>query len=151
MRASVLERTQRLSRPIAEVFAFFSDPANLAAITPPWLRFRIVSAPAQLESGALIRYRLRLKGVPVRWLTEITDWQPPRTFTDVQLAGPYRIWEHTHRLAPLGDATEMYDHVLYLVPGGPLAPLVDRAVVRPLLDEIFDYRAERIRELVERR
>jgi len=140
-----------LARPRDEVFEFFSDPHNLAAITPPWLRFRIVSAPARLEGGALIRYRLRLKGVPVRWLTEITDWQPPRSFTDVQLAGPYRIWEHTHRLAPLGDETEMFDHVRYLVPGGPLAALVDGVVVRRLLDEIFDYRAERVRELVERR
>ena len=141
-------RRQVLPRPIDEVFEFFSDGRNLAAITPPWLGFRIVSAPAELERGALIRYRLRLKGVPVRWLTEITDWQPPRSFTDVQLAGPYRIWEHTHRLAPLGGETEMYDHVLYLVPGGPIAPLVDRVVVRPLLDEIFDYRARRVRELL---
>jgi ligand-binding SRPBCC domain-containing protein len=148
MRNSVLERTQRLPRPIGEVFDFFSDPQNLAAITPPWLRFRIVSAPAKVERGALIGYRLRLKGVPVRWLTEITEWQPPRSFTDVQLTGPYRLWEHTHRLAPFGGETEMYDQVLYAVPGGPL---VDRVVVRPLLDQIFDYRAERVRELVERR
>ena len=148
---SLLERTQLLRRPIDDIFEFFSDPRNLAAITPPWLRFRIVSAPKRVESGALIRYRIRLKGVSVQWLTEITDWQPPRSFTDVQRAGPYRIWEHTHRLAPVGAETEMYDHVLYLVPGGPLAPLVDRLVVRPLLDEIFDYRAERVRELVERR
>jgi ligand-binding SRPBCC domain-containing protein len=151
MRKSVLERTQLLPRPIDEVFEFFSDPQNLAAITPPWLRFRIVSAPAKVQRGALIGYRLRLKGVPVRWLTEITEWQPPRSFTDVQVAGPYRLWEHTHRLASCGDETEMYDHILYAVPGGQLGPALDRAVVRPLLDEIFDYRAERVRELVERR
>lgn len=151
MRGAVLERTQLLPRPIAEVFAFFSDPRNLAAITPPWLGFRIVAAPARVERGAVIHYRLRLKGVQARWLTEITEWQPPRSFKDVQVAGPYRIWEHTHRLAPVGPDTEMYDHVLYLVPGGSLAPLVDRLVVRPLLDEIFDYRAARVRELVERR
>ena len=145
---SVLERTQLLPHPVDEVFEFFTDPRNLAAITPPWLRFRVVSAPARVERGTLIRYRLRLKGVPVRWLTEITEWQPPRSFTDVQLAGPYRLWEHTHRLTPLGQETEMYDHVLYRVPGGRL---VDRLVVRPLLDEIFDYRAERVRDLVEQR
>jgi ligand-binding SRPBCC domain-containing protein len=148
MRNSVLARTQRLPHPIDEVFAFFADPYNLAAITPPWLQFRILSAPARVERGTLIRYQLRLKGVRVRWLTQITEWEPPRSFTDVQLAGPYRVWEHTHRLAPLEAGTEMYDHVRYVVPGGPLAQLVDRGVVRPLLDEIFDYRAARVREVV---
>lgn len=146
MRTSVLERTQRVSCDLAEVFAFFVDPQNLATITPPWLEFRIVEAPPKVYRGALIRYRLRLKGVPVRWLTEITEWQPMRSFTDVQRVGPYRLWEHTHRLAAVPDGTEIYDHVRYRVLGGPLAPLVDR-FVRPLLEEIFDYRATRITEL----
>jgi ligand-binding SRPBCC domain-containing protein len=144
---SVLERIQRLAAPLEDVFAFFADPQNLAAITPAWLHFRIVAAPGAVERGTLIAYRLRLKGVPVRWLTEIVDWQPPRSFTDVQLVGPYRVWQHTHRLTPLGRGeTEMYDHVLYAVPGGPLSPLVERPA-RTLLDEIFDYRARRISEV----
>jgi ligand-binding SRPBCC domain-containing protein len=145
---SVIQRTQHVASPIEEAFAFFADPYNLAGITPPWLGFRIVAAPPSLEAGALIRYRLRIKGLPVRWLTAITRWQPPRSFTDVQLAGPYRAWEHTHRLTPFAFGTELYDHVRYRVPGGPLAPLVDRFVVRPLLEEIFDYRAKRIDALL---
>ena len=84
--------------------------------------------------------------MPVRWLTEVTEWQPTRSFTDLQRAGPYRLWEHTHRLAAMPDGTEIYDNVRYRVPGGRLAPLVDR-FVRPMLDEIFDYRATRIAEL----
>ena len=108
MRTSVLERRQRVPVSLDEAFA---------------------------HAGALMLYRLRVKGVAVRWLTEITAWHPPRSFTDVQRAGPYRLWEHTHRLAPVEDGTEIYDHVRYRVPGGPLARLVDR-FVRPLLDEI---------------
>ena len=146
MRISVLERTQRVSRDLDQVFAFFADPQNLAAITPPWLEFRIVEAPPKVYPGALIRYRLRLKGVPIRWLTEIKEWQPRRSFTDVQRVGPYRLWEHTHRLAVVPEGTEIYDHVRYRVPGGPLARLVER-FVRQMLDEIFDYRARQVAEL----
>lgn len=148
MRTATLERVQQVARPLEEAFAFFGDPRNLAAITPPWLHFRILEAPDDLDAGARIRYRLRLKGVPVRWLTEIADWRPPRTFTDVQVAGPYRVWEHTHRLTAVAGGTEIYDHVAYLVPGGPLARPLDRLLVRPLLDEIFAYRAERLAHLL---
>ncbi|HSC50904.1 MAG TPA: SRPBCC family protein [Gaiellaceae bacterium] len=145
METSALERTQRVPVELERAFEFFADPQNLAAITPPWLRFRIVEAPGRAHRGALIRYRLRIKGVPVRWLTEITDWRPPHTFTDVQLSGPYLLWEHTHRLGRVDGGTEIYDHVRYRVPGG--AP-VDRLLVRPLLDEIFDHRRARIAELL---
>ncbi len=143
-----LERTQRVSRPLAETFAFFADPCNLEAITPPWLRFRIVRAPAHIERGSLIAYRLRLFVVPISWRTEISEWKPPRSFTDVQLAGPYPLWEHTHRFTPVGGCTELFDHVRYRLPGGPLAPLVQRLAVRRWLDEIFEYRRERLNELL---
>jgi ligand-binding SRPBCC domain-containing protein len=139
-----LERTQVVPAPIDEAWAFYCEPANLEAITPPWLRFRIVEVPDHLGAGALIRYRLRLFGVPIRWLTEIRRWQPPRTFVDVQLRGPYLLWEHTHRLSPVLGGTEIHDHVDYRVPGGRAANLV----VRPLLDAIFDYRARRTAELL---
>lgn len=145
-----LTRTQRVPVPLADAFSFFAEPANLEAITPPWLGFRIVDAPEQLARGSLIRYRLRLGPIPVRWLTEIREWLPPTMFIDVQLRGPYRLWEHTHRLTALGGETEIHDHVRYRVPGGPLAPLVDRLAVRRALDAIFDYRADRIAELLPR-
>jgi len=142
--ARTLERTQVVAAPLDEAWRFYADPHNLEAITPPWLRFRVVSAPAALERGSLLRYRLRLFGVPVRWLTVIAGWQPPRTFVDVQLRGPYLLWEHTHRLSTVAGGTEIYDHVSYRVPGGRAVALV----VRPLLDAIFDYRAERTAELL---
>jgi ligand-binding SRPBCC domain-containing protein len=134
-------------RPLGETFAFFADPRNLEAITPPWLRFQIVEAPEELRSGVLLRYRLRLSRVPLGWRTEIAEWLPPRSFVDVQLAGPYRLWVHTHRFTAAETGTEIYDNVRYRVPGGPLAPAVDR-LVRPRLDAIFDFRAVRLGELL---
>jgi ligand-binding SRPBCC domain-containing protein len=143
-----LERTQVVAAAPEEAFAFYADPRNLEAITPPWLRFRIVRSPGRLHAGARLSYRLRLFGLPVRWETEIVAWRPPRSFTDVQLSGPYRLWEHTHRLAPAAGGTEIYDHVRYRVPGGPAAAVVQRLLVGRWLDGIFDYRARRVRELL---
>jgi len=142
-----LLRTQILPAPPDQVFAFFTEPRNLEAITPPWLRFRIVEAPGRLERGSTLRYRLRLFGLPVGWRTEIAEVVAPRSFTDVQVAGPYPLWIHTHRFLPVPDGTEVFDHVRYRVPGGPLARHVQRAFVGPWLDEIFDYRRERLEEL----
>ena len=143
-----LERAQVVASSLEDVFAFFSDPRNLEAITPAWLHFAILEAPERLERGSLLRYRLQLFGVPIRWRTNIADWNPPRGFTDVQLAGPYPLWVHAHRFSPVMDGTEIFDHVRYRVPGGPLAPLVERLFVGPWLDDIFDYRRKRIDDLL---
>jgi ligand-binding SRPBCC domain-containing protein len=146
-RTFTLHRTQVVVAPLDEAWAFYADPENLEAITPPWLRFRSASTPPALHAGSLLRHRLRILGVPVSWLTLIETWLPPRTFVDVQLAGPYRLWRHTHRLSTVRGGTEIHDHVEYRIPGGPLAPLAD-AVVRRLLRAIFDYRAARTAELL---
>jgi ligand-binding SRPBCC domain-containing protein len=144
----VLERTQVIPRPREEVFEFFTDPGNLEAITPAWLHFRLVSSPERLIRGSFLRYRLRLYGVGFGWTTEILSWTPPAGFTDVQLTGPYPLWEHTHRFADVTGGTEVYDHVRYRVPGGLLALLVQRLMVGRWLDRIFDYRRERLAELL---
>lgn len=143
-RDRVLQRSQVVAVSIEEAFGFFADPRNLEAITPPWLRFRIVEAPRTMEQGSLLLYRLRLFGLPIRWRTEITDWRPPSGFTDVQLAGPYRYWEHTHRLRRVEGGTEIYDHVLYRLPCEPLTGLFAPLTVRRWLAAIFDYRARQI-------
>ncbi len=140
----VLERCQVVPVDLEDAFAFFADPWNLEAITPPWLRFRILEAPRTLERGSLLEYRLRLFGVPIRWRTEIVEWRPPYGFTDVQLSGPYRRWEHTHRLAPVDGGTEISDHVVYRLPLEPLSGLLAPVTVRPWLAEIFDFRARRM-------
>jgi len=144
----VLERTQVVPVTVSQAFEFFADPRNLEAITPPWLRFRIVEAPVRLELGSFLRYRLRLAVIPVHWLTEIVDWRPPRGFTDVQREGPYRLWEHTHRLTRVEAGTEIYDHVRYRLPVEPLASLLRPLTVASWLDQIFDYRSRAVGVLV---
>jgi ligand-binding SRPBCC domain-containing protein len=144
----VLERTQVVPVPIDEAFAFFSDARNLERITPPWLRFRIVEAPARLGRGARLRYRLTLFGVPIRWRTEIAEWHPPHGFVDVQRRGPFLLWEHSHRLRAVEGGTEIYDHVRYRLFLGPAGALVRRLLVRGWVEGIFDYRAERVPKLL---
>ena len=137
----VLERSQVVPVEIDEAFAFFADARNLEAITPPWLRFRIVEAPRTLGTGSVLRYRLQLFGLPLSWCSEIVEWRPPFGFTDVQFSGPYRRWEHTHSLRAVDGGTEIHDHVVYRLPYEPLAGLLAPVTVRPWLAAIFDYRA----------
>lgn len=139
------EASQKIEQPIDEVFAFFSKPENLELITPPWVGFRILTPPPiDLREGALIDYRIRLKGIPIRWRTEITAWDPPHRFVDTQLRGPYRRWVHTHTFREVGDGTLVEDHVDYAVPGGAL---VDRLLVRRDIERIFAYRASVLADL----
>jgi len=137
-----LERTQVVGVPVEEAFEFFADARNLEQITPRWLRFRIREAPAELVLGSRLRYRLQLFGIPIGWRTEIVEWSPPRSFTDVQRRGPFLLWEHTHRLTAVEGGTEIYDHVRYRLFFGPLGGLMRRLVVRRWVEGIFDYRAE---------
>ncbi len=147
-REFVVERTQVVPVPLEEAFAFFSNVRNLERITPPWLRFRIVEAPGTLVPGARLRYRLRLFGIPIRWRTEIVEWSPPRGFTDLQLSGPFLLWEHTHRLTAVDGGTEIYDHVRYRLFLGPLGVLIRHLFVGGWVEQIFAYRAEALAPLL---
>lgn len=148
----LLERSQRIELPPERAFALFAEAGNLEAITPPWLGFRIFSPVAiELAEGALIEYRLRLHGIPVRWRTRIEVWEPPRRFVDVQLSGPYALWHHTHEFAADGPgATVVRDRVRYRVGFGPLGVAALRLFVRRDLERIFDYRRVAIEGLVSR-
>jgi ligand-binding SRPBCC domain-containing protein len=144
----LLERSTWIPRPIAEVFEFFADAGNLERITPPELRFRILSRlPIDMRMGAMIEYRLALFGVPFGWLTAIDRWEPPHCFVDRQIRGPYTQWVHTHQFKSERDGTRMDDRVEYRLPLGPLGlpalPLVKRQLAR-----IFDYRELTIQELL---
>jgi ligand-binding SRPBCC domain-containing protein len=148
-----LHRSQRLPGSPDEVFAFFGDARNLEAITPPLLRIRVMNPDAlAMGPGALIRYRLRVHRIPVGWLTAIRSWDPPQSFVDEQLRGPYALWHHTHTFEPLPDdergGTLMRDVVRYALPFGPAGELAHRLFVARDLEAIFDYRAEKIRELM---
>ena len=144
MAIHVLTREQRLPTPPEAVFPFFGDALNLEAITPPWLGFRVVSPqPIEMAPGALIEYRLKLHGVPIRWRTTIAVWDSPRRFVDVQLSGPYRMWHHTHDFVPApGGGTLMRDTVRYALPLGPLGEAAHRLFVRRDLERIFDFRRD---------
>jgi len=135
-----LEVAIELPLTVAEVFPFFAAAENLERITPPELRFRIVTPlPIEMSEGALVEYRLRLCGVPFGWTTRITRWEPPLRFVDEQLRGPYALWEHTHTFEPTAAGTLIRDRVRYRL---PLSPFGEAAfpVVHRQLKRIFAYR-----------
>lgn len=133
-----------LPAPRSEVFSFFADAANLDSITPPWLHFHIVTPPPiEMKSGALIDYRLRVHGLPIRWRTLISSWEPDVRFVDEQLRGPYRAWIHEHTFADRDGGTLVRDHIRYSVPFGIL---VHRWLVRPDVEKIFAYRTAALQQ-----
>jgi ligand-binding SRPBCC domain-containing protein len=134
--------------PVEQAFAFYGDAVNLEPLTPPWLRFEVLTPdPISMGAGSLLDYRLRLHGIPIRWQTRIEIWEAPYRFVDTQAKGPYSLWEHTHLFEPDGDgATVIHDRVRYSIPYGPLGALADRLFVRHDLKRIFDFRAQAVSE-----
>jgi ligand-binding SRPBCC domain-containing protein len=141
----VLEARLWLPRPAEAIFAFFADAMNLQRLTPDWLKFEVLTpAPIVMQTGTLIDYRLKVRGMPFRWQSEITAWDPPRRFVDEATQGPYRFWRHEHTFAPLNGGTDVGDRVEYDVPGGALT---NRLLVAPDLRRIFAFRQEVLRGL----
>lgn len=127
-----------LPQPPEEVFPFFADAGNLERLTPPSLRFRILTPPPiEMAVGTLIDYRIRLRGIPMRWQSEITVWEPPHRFIDEQRRGPYRLWVHEHTFDARDGGTLATDIVQYAVFGGAI---VQRLFVASELARIFEYR-----------
>jgi len=147
MKAYQLSRQQWIPAPLEKVFPFFSRPENLQELTPPFLDFKLVDVPKEMQAGSLIRYRLRVHGIPIRWTTKITQWDPPHGFEDEQLSGPYALWRHEHRFAEERGGTAMFDKVDYALPFGILAWPAYKLFVRRDVETIFDYRAERMKAL----
>ena len=149
MAEHILKRELTLARPREEVFAFFADAKNLELITPAHLNFKITSPPPiALREGALIDYELSLHGLPMRWRTEITTWDPPHRFVDTQLKGPYSQWIHTHTFTEIDPTTTLIaDEVKYRLPLEPLGDLF-HFIVESELKKIFDYRTKVVAELL---
>ena len=146
-----LVRTQLVAAPLEQVFAFFSDAANLEALTPAFLHFSILTPlPIAMRVGAQIDYQLSLFGVPLRWRTRITAFEPGRGFVDEQESGPYALWRHAHEFEARRDGTLMRDVVTYLEPFGPLGALAHVLFVRRTLDRIFDFRRDAVDRLLTR-
>jgi len=139
-----------LPYPIDYVFDFFSNAANLEAITPPSLQFHVLTPPPiVMQTGTVIDYRLKLMGIPFHWQSLIEDWQPGKRFVDIQLKGPYLKWVHTHTFTEENGKVLMKDHVAYRVPGWILEPLIHKLFVGPQVRAIFMHRSKIITQLLE--
>lgn len=143
-----LTREAVIDASIQEVFDFFSDAGNLERITPPSLRFRILTPrPIRMRRGVLIDYELKICGMRVRWRTEITVWDPPHAFVDTQQRGPYRRWIHRHEFEPVdAHSTRMRDRVRYQLPFRPFGEIA-YPIVALQLRRIFEHRQQTIQEL----
>lgn len=145
----VIERTQLVARPLDEVFAFFADATNLELLTPPFLRFRVLTpTPIAMGPGIVIDYRLSLHGVPVRWRTLIERWEPGRCFVDLQLTGPYAYWEHTHTFEESDGGTTIGDQVRYRMPFGAAGAIAHRLLVARDLERVFAHRHAQVERLL---
>jgi ligand-binding SRPBCC domain-containing protein len=145
MRVQNFESQLWLPQPSEKVFAFFSSAQNLDLITPPWLHFRtLTSGPMEMRLGTVIDHRLRVHGFPLRWRSEITDWDPPSRFVDEQVRGPYRLWIHEHRFAERDGGTLVQDDVRYAV---LFDFLIHRFFIRPDIERIFAWREKKLRKL----
>jgi len=150
MAEHILTRKLILCLPIEKVFDFFADALNLERITPPELNFHIITPqPINLQKGTLIDYQLKLRGFPVKWRTEISEWNPPVSFTDKALKSPYQQWIHRHTFTEIEkDKTLIEDEVKYRLPFEPFGDLA-HWFVRRELDYIFDFRQKIVLDLLQ--
>ena len=148
MKEKVLEYKTTIRRPLSEVFDFFSKAENLDSLTPPHLKFKILTpTPIEMFPGQLIKYKISLFGIPFFWKTRITEWIPGKKFADEQLSGPYTKWYHEHFFEERDGITYMTDRITYLSKGWILAPFLHWLFVDKNVNEIFEYRESRLKLL----
>lgn len=145
---SLRERTL-LPTTLERAWDFFSSPKNLPVITPTELNFKVISdAPEETYAGLILHYTVTpLLGIPLQWVTEITQVEKKRLFIDEQRFGPYRFWHHQHQFSETADGVEMIDLVHYALHGDPLSRPLHALIVRPQLEKIFGYRRQKLKEL----
>ena len=149
MKLYTLKKEQIIPRNILDVFNFFSKPENLSVITPSKMGFKILTpSPIEMKEGALIDYTVKIIGLPIRWTTLITKYDPPNLFIDQQLKGPYSMWHHTHNFKKLNDnETLIEDIVIYSVPYSFIGGLIHSLYIKRDLEKIFSYRSKKIKEI----
>jgi len=144
----IFRSVQVVPKPISDVFEFFCNEKNLETLTPPWLHFKVLSKTTPtIETGTRIDYRLRIRGVPVQWQSEILEWEPGKKFVDHQTKGPYAKWHHTHLFYERGQKTEMIDEVIYKMPFGVMGLLFAGPFVARDIQKIFSYRRNKVEEI----
>jgi uncharacterized protein len=144
----ILTAEQWVNRPTSELFSFFSREENLEMLTPPFLGFKVLGKNTpEIEEGTLIRYRLRVHGIPIGWTTRIEEWTPGARFIDRQLKGPYSLWHHTHTFEASGDGTLMKDRVRFRLPLGLVGKLFGGWLVKKDVTAIFQFRRQTIEAL----
>lgn len=150
MKNRKLKRELFINKPLEEVFSFFSDAFNLNLVTPPWLQFEILTPrPIQMQIGSRIDYQLRLHKIPIKWKTEITLWEPPNSFVDSQIKGPYAVWNHEHRFVSQNGGTQMTDLIEFRSRGFIFEPIIHHLFVKKDVQRIFDYRKEKFKDILE--
>ena len=149
MKTYTFKKEQEISKNILEVFDFFSRPENLSIITPPKMQFNIMTpSPIEMKDGALIDYTVKILGLPIKWRTLITKYDPPNIFIDQQLKGPYSLWHHTHTFKKINDnETLIGDTVIYAVPFSFIGSIVHSIYIKRDLERIFSYRTKKIKEI----
>lgn len=143
-----LECEMLIETSLQETFAFFQDPYNLKKITPPWMRFEVISKDrVEMKKGADIEYRIRWMGLPMYWKTVISEYEPPFLFVDEQAKGPYALWRHRHTFSASPAGARVGDHLEYALPLGWLGRLAHNVVVGRQFREIFAYRQEQLAKI----
>lgn len=143
MKSHFVEFKTEFDKPLNEVFDFFSNAENLNKVTPAELKFKILTPlPIKMEKGTLIDYKIKLSGIPFIWKTEILEWNPPFSFIDFQLKGPYKIWKHQHIFESNNGKTVMTDKVEFLSPGWIFEPLINKLFIEKKVNEIFAFRTK---------
>ena len=143
----ILVKETVINRPLKEVFDFFSKAENLNEITPPDMQFQILTAlPINIQKGTLIDYKIKVNGIPFKWKTLISTWEPPHRFVDEQLKGPYNTWIHEHTFEERDGKTYMKDVVKFKSPGWILEPLINSLFIEKKVKGIFEYREKKLNE-----
>ena len=143
-------RHHMLNTSLLELWEFISSPKNLTEITPAYMGFEITSAgnSSKMYPGMVISYKVSpLSHIRMNWLTEITQVKEKEFFVDEQRLGPYRIWHHEHHLIPKDEGVLMTDIITYVPPFGFLGTIANKLFIRRKLEEIFNYREQRLDEI----